>query len=94
MQRRFGEFDFDISPETFVLPNQFDDFYEHYKFLKKEFPEKNMWIIKPAAGARGKGIYVTDDVDDINEDSSNVVSRYITNPLLINGFKFDLRIYV
>ena len=73
MQMRFGELDFDISPETFVLPDQFDDFYENYKFLKKEIPERNMWIIKPAAGARGKGIYVTDDIDDINEDIKKLV---------------------
>lgn len=30
----------------------------------------------------------------INADKQFVVSEYITNPLLINGFKFDLRIYV
>ena len=53
-----------------------------------------MWIVKPACGSRGKGIYITSDIDEIAEDSSNVIGRYITNPLLINGFKFDLRIYV
>lgn len=94
MQSRYGEYDFQIMTESYVLPDQFDNFYENYTTLKREWPEKNTWIIKPACGSQGKGIYVTSDIDDIAEDSSNVVCRYITNPLLINGFKFDLRIYV
>ena len=63
-----------------------------------------MWIVKPHAASRGKGIFLVSlvphhasQIDNISEapiDEYCVVSRYINNPLLINSLKFDLRIYV
>ena len=50
--------------------------------------------MKPANSSQGKGIYIIDDINDVNVDETCVISRYVTNPLLINGHKFDLRIYV
>lgn len=53
-----------------------------------------MWIVKPANLSRGRGIYLIDDVSEVSVEDTSVISKYISNPLLINGHKFDLRLYV
>ncbi len=50
--------------------------------------------MKPANLSRGRGIHLIDNLNEVNVDELSVISRYVTNPLLINGHKFDLRIYV
>lgn len=56
------------------------------------------WIVKPAASCQGKGIFIITDqnnkVSEIDPDQTCVVSRYVSNPFLINSYKFDLRLYV
>ena len=61
--------------------------------MKKEEGD-TQWILKPSDLSRGRGIFISNEVRDFQCDDNCVVSRYIPNPLLINGHKFDLRIYV
>lgn len=50
------------------------------------------YIAKPEASAQGKGIFLFRNVEDIPQQRM-VVQEYIAQPLLIDGFKFDMRIY-
>ena len=57
------------------------------------------WIVKPSSSSQGKGIFITNNFADIvaNRDpqgGTSVASHYISNPLLIDQLKFDLRVYV
>ena len=55
----------------------------------------NLWIVKPTQSSQGKGIYLIDEISEINlKDDRVVICKYISNPLLVNSHKFDLRIYV
>lgn len=46
MQEKFGKECFNIIPDTYILPDEFADFYSHFHSLRSK-EEKNMWIIKP-----------------------------------------------
>lgn len=94
MQEKYGKHHFDFIPETYVLPDEFGEFYSHFQKMKAADKNKNIWIVKPANLSRGRGIYLIDDITEVNVEDVSVISKYITNPLLINGHKFDLRIYV
>ena len=104
-QRLLGRFKFDFLPETFILPEQFPEFYTRFNRNKgekdirgeaknKDKDKNNLWIIKPYSQSQGRGIFLIDDLNEVPCDESCIVSEYIKNPLLINGLKFDLRIYV
>lgn len=81
--------EYDFFPDTWILPMDVSDF-------RLQFNGKKTFIIKPDAGSKGKGIFLLRDVDKIPTDfsTSYVAQRYLFNPYLLDGCKFDLRLYV
>nr|XP_043902929.1 tubulin polyglutamylase TTLL5 [Solea senegalensis] len=88
MQQTYGFKNFHIVPQTFVLPSEYQEFCNCFA------QDKGPWIIKPVASSRGRGIYLVSNPNQISMDENILVSRYINNPLLIDEFKFDVRLYV
>eukprot|EP00344_Euplotes_crassus_P004439 CAMPEP_0197003758 /NCGR_PEP_ID=MMETSP1380-20130617/12596_1 /TAXON_ID=5936 /ORGANISM="Euplotes crassus, Strain CT5" /LENGTH=379 /DNA_ID=CAMNT_0042422353 /DNA_START=88 /DNA_END=1228 /DNA_ORIENTATION=+ len=93
----------DIIPTTYILPGDYTLFVEEFRKNKSA-----MWIMKPCGRAQGKGIFLVNKLNQLKKwatcsklpfqtlslKESYVISRYIENPLLIGGRKFDLRLYV
>merc|ERR1719156_121045 len=90
MRKQFPN-EYRFFPDTWILPTDLSDFKLQFS------PAKNKtFIIKPDNGCQGKGIFLIRDGDKVPVDFSTtyVAQRYIHKPYLLDGHKFDLRLYV
>ncbi|OAD61640.1 putative tubulin polyglutamylase TTLL9 [Eufriesea mexicana] len=92
----------DGMPLTYELPNDYRLFAEEYH----KQPGAT-WIVKPAGRSQGRGIFLFRKLKDLTEWRSKefgpqtemstmetfIVQKYVENPYLLAGRKFDLRIY-
>ncbi|CAG9854207.1 unnamed protein product [Phyllotreta striolata] len=101
MKKVYGSI-YDFSPHGYNLPLEYTKLAAECsrgrphssKEDVKYFEEKPIWICKPVAQSQGRGIFLFRKLSELNYDTNTIVQRYIEKPLLIGGYKFDLRLYV
>ncbi|XP_030631003.1 tubulin polyglutamylase ttll6 [Chanos chanos] len=81
--------DYNIFPRTWCLPADYSDFQAYTRAKKHK-----TFICKPDSGCQGRGIFLTKSNKDIHPGEHMICQVYVSKPFIIDGFKFDLRIYV
>ncbi|XP_059801909.1 tubulin polyglutamylase TTLL13-like isoform X2 [Hypanus sabinus] len=81
--------EYNIFPRTWCLPADFGDFQAYCRTRKPK-----TYICKPDCGCQGRGIFITRNLKEIKHGDRMICQHYISKPFLIDGFKFDLRIYI
>ncbi|CAF3090831.1 unnamed protein product [Rotaria socialis] len=91
--------EFDFYPKTWFLPEQIEQFQDDAESIHKRDRRQHRplttFIVKPSDGSEGAGIYLIQDSTHCSvPNRPHIVQEYIDRPLLMNGLKFDIRIYV
>ncbi|KAK0095567.1 hypothetical protein PV326_007965 [Microctonus aethiopoides] len=81
--------EYNFFPKTWCLPADYGDVAAYAKMRRSK-----TFIIKPDTGCQGRGIYLTKTLKDIKPYDRMICQVYLAKPFLIDGFKFDLRVYV
>lgn len=89
-----------VIPLSFVIKEgsaepEFQKFRDAFKRAEQE----RLWLVKPGAHSnQGRGILVHDSIEAVQEHVDSkmavwVIQKYISRPLLMDGRKFDIRMY-
>uniref|UniRef100_A0A8D0GB96 Tubulin tyrosine ligase like 13 n=1 Tax=Sphenodon punctatus TaxID=8508 RepID=A0A8D0GB96_SPHPU len=81
--------EYSIFPRTWCLPADYGEFQAYGRMRKNR-----TYICKPDSGCQGRGIFITRNPKEIKHGEHLICQQYISKPFLIDGFKFDMRIYV
>jgi len=93
MKRACGE-EYNFTPRSWILPSEFNTLLLYSQDMRKSKKKVPVFIHKPSNGAMGHGISLFRNPEKINIGSQMVVQEYLNKPLLWDGYKIDLRIYV
>jgi tubulin polyglutamylase TTLL2 len=91
MRKRYGDM-YDYTPPSIVINKE-----NQAEICSKlqEQTTKRMWIVKPSNGSQGRGIKLVSDLSAVELPSDRIYTAqlYIQNPWLLQGYKFDIRLY-
>lgn len=76
-----------IFPKTYIIPTDIQE------FLQDETKDKE-YIVKTLYSGGRVGVFLYEPAMKRNLYEYAVIQEYIKNPLLINGFKFDTRLFM
>lgn len=88
-KRKFHQ-EYNFMPNTYLMCTD----YEKIRVVMENASNQDIFIMKPVAAAKGQGIKLITKKDKIKKKKGFLISEYIKNPHLINGYKYDLRLYV
>ncbi|XP_015603647.1 tubulin polyglutamylase TTLL13 isoform X2 [Cephus cinctus] len=80
--------EYNFFPKTWCFPADHGEALGYSKLRRS-----TTFIIKPDTGCQGRGIYLTKNLKDIRPYERMICQVYIAKPFLIDGYKFDLRVY-
>ncbi|XP_076236361.1 tubulin polyglutamylase TTLL13-like [Calliopsis andreniformis] len=80
--------DYNFFPKTWCFPADHGDAMAYAKLRRSK-----TFIIKPDTGCQGRGIYLTRNLKDVKPTERMICQVYVARPFLVDGYKFDLRIY-
>jgi hypothetical protein len=79
----------DLAPDSWVIPDNLREF----KRVREKDPER-VFVLKPDTGSGGQGIELVRGGDEIGDAPHGWVLQAYVYSHLIDGRKFDLRVYV
>lgn len=89
MRRLHGKA-YDICPQTYIFPED----YKRWQIDREAALFKNLYIMKPSASSCGRGIRVIGKTQHLKKRNGYVLCKYVAKPHLLQGRKYDMRIYV
>ncbi|XP_061540462.1 tubulin polyglutamylase TTLL7 isoform X4 [Phycodurus eques] len=85
--------EYSFVPKTWIFPAEYTQFQNYVKELRRKRKQKT-FIVKPANGAMGIGISLIRNCEKLPAQEHFIVQEYLEKPFLMEGYKFDLRIYI
>lgn len=80
-------------PQTYLVPQQYNDFQREHQRIASRGATAT-WIVKPQSGCGGNGIKLIQSSYDIAGQSQKAIVQKYVSPFLIDGYKFDFRLFI